>query len=249
TNLLNVNALKSFISSKLLNFRILQKFRHSKVSYSQLGEDLIVTWLFNALEISIPKVVYLDIGAYHPYSISNTALLYSFGASGYLVEPNPITSLNLKACRSRDRVLNIGVTSTDSNVSNFFEIDPPALSTFSEEEAKRLQSLGHKIVSTHQVSVMNINDLLEELPPIDFLNLDIEGIDFDVLSSLNFTKYRPKVFCVETVMYSPNLIIDKRRKRKEVIKLMEENGYVLFADTWVNSIFVDSNFASGDNNA
>jgi hypothetical protein len=46
----------------------------SKVSYSQSGEDLIVRVYFDILGITNPT--YIDIGAHHPYFISNTALFY-----------------------------------------------------------------------------------------------------------------------------------------------------------------------------
>ena len=58
-----------------------------KISYSQLGEDLIIEFVFNG--IGINKINYLDIGAHHPIEINNTYLFYLKGSYGVLIEPDP----------------------------------------------------------------------------------------------------------------------------------------------------------------
>jgi hypothetical protein len=77
-------------------------------SYSQSGEDLIVKFLLEMMLGKRPKK-YLDIGANHPFYISNTALLYAEGGAGILVEPDPYFAKLLRNKRPRDRVLQSGI--------------------------------------------------------------------------------------------------------------------------------------------
>jgi len=73
---------KAVEGKKVPNFRKLWT-----KSYSQCGEDLIVNYVFGALNIKKPS--YIDVGAYHPQHLSNTALLYERGSRGVNIEPDP----------------------------------------------------------------------------------------------------------------------------------------------------------------
>jgi hypothetical protein len=83
-------------------------FLFRQYSYSQSGEDLIVKFLLEMMLGKRPKK-YLDIGANHPFYISNTALLYAEGGAGILVEPDPYFAKLLRNKRPRDRVLQSGI--------------------------------------------------------------------------------------------------------------------------------------------
>lgn len=63
-----------------------------KKSYSQSGEDLIIKYIFDALGIEKPS--YIDVGAYHPYCLSNTSLFYELGSKGINIEPDPMLFKN-----------------------------------------------------------------------------------------------------------------------------------------------------------
>ncbi|MDD1606885.1 MAG: FkbM family methyltransferase, partial [Methylococcaceae bacterium] len=70
----------------------------------------------------------------------------------------------------------------------------------------------------------------------DFLSLDVEGLDLKILQSFNFVKWRPKVICVETITYSEKC---DGKKIKDIEILLIEKGYFSYADTHINTIFVD----------
>src|SRR6478735_3440752 len=76
-------------------------------SFSQAGEDRVVRFLFNVLHMQRPT--YLDIGAYHPFHLSNTAMLSLGGSTGVNVEPDPDAIAAFRRQRPRDVNLNIGV--------------------------------------------------------------------------------------------------------------------------------------------
>src|SRR5262245_12534226 len=79
----------------------------SRLSFSQQGEDIV---LFHALrdELKIEHPTYMDVGAAHPVQSNNTYLLYGTGATGLLVEPNPMFVKMLKEQRPKDKVLAAG---------------------------------------------------------------------------------------------------------------------------------------------
>jgi len=230
---------------KMLKHLLLPKLRqiqrnHSenlKISYSQCGEDLILQFLFRVLGIS--KVSYLDIGAHHPTYLSNTYLFYENGGHGVCVEPDPSLFDEFGKKRPRDTHLNCGV-GISAGEADFFVMSISTLNTFSKEEAERYQSYGQqRIVKTIRMELKTTNEIIErnfENCP-NLVSLDVEGMDYLILQNFDFKKYRPEVFCLETLSYTEN---KSERKLTEIIDLMHENGYMTYADTYINTIFVDN---------
>jgi FkbM family methyltransferase len=214
----------------------LPDFTHKKASYSQSGEDLIINFLLNFVKDSTP-ITYLDIGANHPFHLSNTAFFYKKGGSGVLVEPDPYLSNLLRKKRPRDKVIECGVHFSGEKSAVFFIMDSPTLNTFSEQEMLRYVAMGHKLISKQSVDLIDVNSILEEVGELDFLNIDIEGLDYEVLQRIDWVRFRPKCVCVETIAYEKN---SEPKKLHNIIELMSTSGYVLYADTFINSIFVDS---------
>lgn len=222
-------------------YRVLNKLqRHSnsgKTSYSQCGEDLIVRCIFDFLKI--PSPTYLDIGAHHPILLSNTCLFYNQGAHGINIEPDPVLFEAFQKQRSRDTNFNIGIADHEGELP-FYVMSAPALNTFSEAEAQAVVAQGRfKIERVIPVKVRPINLVLEEALAdltLDFLSIDAEGMDFKILSSMDFTRWRPRVVCVETITYSE---ANKGQKIPKIAGLLHELGYEAYADTHINTIFVD----------
>ena len=222
--------------------RIIQKIRgvfqkKYRRSYSQNGEDMILNFIFKSLNITEPT--YLDVGAFDAFHLSNTAFFYHNGSRGINIEPNPVLFKKIKRYRKHDVNLNIGIATKECRM-NFFVVNKPALSTFSQNEITKLE--GHpdlRVVRTIPIEVMTINKVIEEYSygkcP-DLLSIDAEGLSYEIIHSLNFQKYRPAIICIETISYSP-----KRDgiKDTDLIKEVESHDYIMLADTYLNSIFVD----------
>ncbi len=211
-------------------------FVFRKKSYSQCGEDILISFVLDMLLGSRPKI-YLDIGANHPFHLSNTALLYQEGGRGHLVEPDPRLASLLKKRRPRDTVLQVGVHFSGAEEAPFFVLNPPTLNTFSYSEMKRSTAMGHTVADTVIVKLENINSVLDRVGELDFLNIDIEGLDQAVLEMINWDKHRPTCICVETLSYD---VFEEPKKVTGIAKLMIDSGYILYADTYINSIFVDA---------
>lgn len=220
----------------------LRKLRHnyldtSRRSFSQSGEDLILQYMFGIL--GIRQVSYLDIGAHHPAYLSNTYLFYLSGGSGVCVEPDPELCAKFVQVRPDDVCLGCGVGETGGN-ADFYVMSTPTLNTFSRREAERYQTYrNHRIVKVLQVELKTLNQIIgqyfEKAP--NLVSLDIEGMDFAVMSSFDFNTWRPEVFCLETLTYTED---KSERKLTELIELMHRNGYITYADTYINTIFVDA---------
>lgn len=208
-----------------------------KTSYSQCGEDLIVAFIFDTLRIGRPS--YLDIGANHPRRLNNTYAFYRRGGRGVCVEPDPSLHRLFRLLRPRDICLKVGVGITEESEADFFVMSNRTLNTFSREEAERYAGYGtYTIRKTLRIPVVPVNRIISEhfgCAP-DFVSLDVEGLDFAIVESFDFGAWRPKVFCIETLTYAEDA---SERKLTEIIDVMTANGYLAYADTYINTIFVD----------
>jgi FkbM family methyltransferase len=205
-------------------------------SWSQCGEDLILRYLFDLLRIARPS--YIDIGAHHPRYYNNTYLFYRQGARGVNVEPDPALHAGLRRGRPRDVNLNIGIGAREAEL-DFYVMSSRTLNTFSASEARKyVEQHGLRIVDTRRIKVQTfaqaVDTHLGRTP--DLVSLDVEGLDLDILRSIDYSRHRPHVFCVETISYAAG--DGSGVKSPEIHALMLENGYRLYADTYINSIYV-----------
>lgn len=207
-----------------------------KTSFSQCGEDLIIQHICMWLRIDQPA--YLDIGAHHPSYLSNTYLLYLQGSCGVCVEPDPSLCEEFRKMRKRDVCVNAGVGEGTADCADFYIMSCRTLNTFSREEAERYAGYGdkriEKVVSIPLVSIESLLSRHFARAP-HLVSLDVEGLDLQILRGWDFDKYRPEIFCIETLTYTEN---NSERKLTEIIEYMTSHGYFVYADTYVNTIFV-----------
>ena len=202
-------------------------------TYSQMGEDLIVSYIFKNLNIENPT--YIDIGASDPFALSNTALLYKNGSRGVNIEPDPTLIGKFKRWRKRDTNLNIGITDTDGEMILHI-MSQSTLNTFSHAEALKLENKKlAKIKSTVKVPTRTINSVIKEycgneFP--DFLSLDVEGYELPILKAIDWNNNYPKVICCETLDFCAG------GRDTDLIDLIVKAGYSIAADTLINTIFL-----------
>ena len=206
-------------------------------SYAQAGEDAVLRFLFD--DKLINKISYLDIGTNKPEFYNNTYLFYKRGSRGVCVEADKTLIPQIKKVRPGDKVLNVGVSVGDQKEADFYIFNASGINTFDKNEVEKRSASGlFKIIEVVKVPLININTLISAnfTTPPDLLSLDIEGLDLDVLKSLDFQKYQIPVICVETCMYSENHI---RPKDQSIMKFLLEKDYEVYADTYINTIFVN----------
>jgi FkbM family methyltransferase len=210
--------------------------KYYQQSYSQCGEDLIVRHIFENLGIKTPS--YLDVGAHHPYYLSNTALFYQNGSRGINIEPDPTLFKVFQEFRTADTNLNIGI-GDETGLADFYIIAPPTLNTFSKEEAENyVHSGAFSITSVQKIEVHTIQEVLAKhssgvFP--QFLTIDAEGVDELIIKKIDFEKNYPLVICIETISFSTS---GNGVKNTEIINFLNSKGYLTYADTNINTIFV-----------
>ena len=209
-------------------------------SFSQYGEDLILDHLLST--INQQHFSYLDIGANHPCRLSNTFYFYRKGYSGVLIEPDPSLFRQLKRKRSKDIILNCGV-SIDGAASQqtLYIMNLNVLNTFSQEEAIRIeQTTPYYVKETISIDVIPVDSIIHKyfssIP--FFLSIDTEGLDLDILKRINFSSIRPLALVAETLTFDPS---NGGKKISGIIDFLISQNYLVFADTRCNTIFVDAN--------
>lgn len=206
-------------------------------SFSQAGEDLIVRFFFQYRQIG--EITYLDVGANEPVSLNNTYYFYRRGYRGVLVEPNRTLCQRIREKRPGDTVLEAGIGVTAEKEADYFIMSHHSWNTFSREEAEHQvkESQGKiRIMEVIKMPLLNINDVMERYfqKAPTFLSVDTEGLDLAILKSIDFSRFRPKVICAETLVSSTT------RTRSEIPEFMATRDYVVRGGSFVNTVFVDS---------
>jgi FkbM family methyltransferase len=144
---------------------------------------------------------YVDVGAADPVNLSVTKWFYDLGWSGLNIEPNKRLFDRLAADRPRDINLACGVGAIATE-ARFFEPDVGELSSFDPRVQNNAQN-GGMPGSTRTVAVVPLTDLLKLHCPgrtIDFLKIDVEGWESEVLKGLDLRQYRPIVILIEATV-------------------------------------------------
>jgi FkbM family methyltransferase len=208
------------------------------LSYAQSGEDLIVNFMCDYMQI--PKITYLDVGAHDPVVINNTYLFYRRGFRGVLVEPNVEMCKRLRAVRPQDTTLEAGIGITAARAADYYMMTDSAWNTFSKEEADHMTRVtggAVKVERVIKVPMLDINEVMSKhfggAPT--FLSIDTEGLDLAILKTIDFKRFRPQVICAETLVVGTRLYVP------EIAAFMETQKYVVRGSTFVNTLFVDGN--------
>jgi len=192
-------------------------------SHSQYGEDLIIDKLLNHK----PFGFYVDVGASHPIKFNNTYMFYMRGWNGINIDPNPSSKQAFDVLRSRDINYTLGIANKTASMP-FYVINESMYSTFSKEEANESVLGGRKVEEVINVKVKKLKDVLNKINPetIDFMSIDTEGYDYEVLQSNDWNKYKPTVLCVEC-----------HNDSDKINKFLERKGYKRVHKA-TNNIFV-----------
>jgi len=209
-----------------------------QLSYSQEGEDLILKRIF----ANKKNGFFIDIGAHHPTRFSNTFLFYLSGWRGINIDPNPGIMEIFNKIRPNDINLELGISESE-NFLTYYQFNEPALNTFSKEEAilKENQNKGlYKIINQIKIKTYPINLILDNHLNkdiiIDFMTIDVEGLDLEVLKSNNWDKYRPTYLLVEELRSNITDLITN----SEINKFLVTQNYSFYHRTYNTSIYKDN---------
>ncbi len=203
-------------------------------SYSQEGEDLVLARIFENLNISAG--FFVDIGAHHPIRFSNTYYFYQRGWQGINVDALPGTKCLFERVRPRDITVECGVGESSGSLK-YFLFNDPALNTFSEQEAKKKNFPPFHIIETLEVSVVTLKQILDQNLPkdveIDFMTIDAEGFDDQIIASNDWNRYRPRIILIE-LLNTEILTINSH----PIAQLLQLNNYRIYAKTFNTFFFL-----------
>lgn len=164
------------------------------ISYAQIGEDVLLRRVFPPHYCGF----YMDIGANHPVYCSVTKHFYDSGWSGINVEPGQVFN-DVAQFRPRDLNLNVAVSNQESSLTFYEFPHATALSTLSPEVARVRSEQGQECVE-RTVPVVTLTSLCEKYVgdrTVDFMSIDVEGRELEVIQGANFDRWRPRILLIE----------------------------------------------------
>ena len=220
---------------ELIRRKIYQRYN---VSFSKSGEDMQLKQLLKVNR----KGIYVDIGCWDPVKASNTYYFHLRGWKGVCIDPNPKMQKLFAQKRKSDIFVNSAVGSGNTTLIYYMLED--SLSSMNTLDYSFIQQhqLEDKVVAKKEIQTVSLKAILEQHikdgEVIDFLDIDVEGFDLEVLKSNDWERFRPKVILIET---DQNLNLDLQ---SEVTKYLNEKYYSLIAksviqDNLGNLFFID----------
>jgi FkbM family methyltransferase len=176
--------------------------RPTMISYAQNFEDVLLERCFADVDAGF----YIDIGANDPEVLSLTKHFYDRGWHGINVEPMPCPFDKLSQMRQRDLNLNMGIATQEGTLVCYEIQGQDVLSTFSKELADDYSAKGRQ-VARRTVPVKSLAQICAEYVngPIQFMSIDVEGFERDVLEGADWQRCRPRVVVIEATL--PNTSI------------------------------------------
>lgn len=189
-------------------------------SVSQSGEDLLVLDYFKQKS----RGFFIEVGANDPVKFSQTWLLEQHGWQGALVEPLALKCDRLREQRPNSRVFQVAVGAPEDRGETTLHItaDDMFSALYSREKCP---------VETHleTVHVITLDEVLTQLdwPEVDFVSIDVEGMELAVMRGFNLERVRPKL-----------LLLEDHMKNLRLHRHVWQRGYRLKKRTGCNNWYV-----------
>jgi FkbM family methyltransferase len=185
------NSLKSI-------FRKILGLKNDTEFFAQAGEDAIV-WKIATYVFEIEKGFFVDVGAFHPFQHSNTYLLYKAGWRGINIDPRPGSKALFDRHRPEDINIEAGIAEASGRMTYYFIGENSTMNTFSLENLERL-GLTHEVKQRIEVPVCRLDEVMGEHGAgrrIDYLNVDAEGFETQILNSIDLERFGVKIISIE----------------------------------------------------
>lgn len=197
-------------------------------TYAQYNEDLVLLALFH----NVKKGFYVDVGANDPTLDSVTKIFYDRGWTGINIEP--AKSIYLKLSKNRPNDINLHCGAGSESISLVFReyTDAVGHSTFDDGQKKQHgEANKHK---DYEVEIKTLSDIFEEnkVPRVNFLKIDVEGFEQEVIDGNDWTKYRPQVVCVEANHRKSDWQAKLLRNKYRLFIVDGLNEYYIVAESW-----------------
>ena len=201
-------------------------------TYSQHGEEL---YIWQLLDFKLDGF-FIEIGAYDGIRLSNSYFFEKIGWKGILIEAHPELAKQCKVNRPNSITLHTALGSTDGGNINFSVVtgkggvDTLSFVSANDKQLQRIKS-AKGIITTVDVPSRNLDSILKEyeIDNIDFISIDVEGVEIDVLKGINFSKYKPNLLVIED---------NSGGSDKSVSCYMQQYGYVKITTIGCNDFYL-----------
>jgi len=205
---------------------------------SQFGEDKKIIKIFE----NNYKGTYVDLGCFHPTRSNNTFKLYKKGWKGINIDLNPLAIDLFNFARPSDINICAAISNKETKKKLYFLGDLDSKNTLNLNHKKWLNRhfrISDKDFKIKNIKTRKLDNVLKKhnFYNIDFMNIDIEGHELEVLQSLDFKKFKIKTICVEILDYD-NFTINRKKK---LISFLKKNKYDLVEKSTINYIFTKQN--------
>ena len=215
---------KNFLAQEILNNH--DYFKYLNISFSQEGEDQILSHLFYGIENGF----FIDVGAHHPIKYSNTYKFYLKGWRGINIDAMPGSMVEFQKIRPGDINLELGVSAKNETL-DYAIFNSTGINTFSKDFVQKMIDKGSILTNTIHVNTQRLETILATYLPekqeIDFLTIDVENFEMEVLQSNDWNRFRPKVILVESL---------ELKTKKQLETFFRTVDYDFIAQT-VNNIY------------
>jgi len=172
--------------------------------YSQHGEDFLLSNLFHHKETGF----YVDVGGFDGVHLSNSYSFEQQGWAGICIEPHPIYFQLCKQARPRAICLNVACVGDDHvDTIEFYTEELGLLSGIIDDREddirSRYETRGLQFKGFNKITVPSstLNNILSNYVPaqteINFISIDVEGSEIDVLRGLDLKQFRPRILVIE----------------------------------------------------
>ena len=233
--------------------RVLSKFVHKgSDDYSQLGEQMVILNILSRMDQASLNKIYLDIGAYHPFKGSNTYKLYLKNWKGIVVDPNPEKIKRFIAVRPNDICLTKAVIPDGWNITEV-EMLATGKNDARESITPALNKNNHLHFNkeladySYMASAMKVSDVLTTCSEIlgipAFMSVDIEGLESDLIQSIDFSKYPIPLLCVEHFLseFTQEKSVFSYQKSL-MVQYLDSAGYELVSVCGISLILAHRNY-------
>ena len=197
---------------------------------SQFNEDLKILKIFKK------KGFYVDVGCYHPVGYNNTYRMFKLGWKGMNIDLNPLSIELFNVARPRD--INVCAAVSNKKSGNlYFDHELSPQNTLERNHAVFYKkTFGTKIKKFKKIKTKKLSEIFHKngIYKVDFLNIDVEGHELNILKSINLKKFDIKVICIEVLKHNLKAIIESKKVKRHLNK----NGFKFKFSVGINSVFI-----------
>lgn len=219
--------------------RAVAEVASGKVSYSQFAEDLVAESLLMRAGKLTGAGTYIDVGACWPIKYSNTFAYYQRGWRGLCIDPRPGFEVAFSLSRPGDICVNVGIAAAETEME-YYAFENDVFNTFDRERAIKLDAIGRggrTLAGRVNVPVRPLQSVIEETlgvdREIDLVSIDVEGLELDVLSSIDWEVTKPTLFIIEQKSKSV-----QKSLKSPIATFMVAQGYECVSATNQNVYFL-----------